>query len=76
MQASLIVGGAYSEPSSTFHLHKEREFISPDQYKIHHCVLLEVFISDYKYFGRGLQTAAAFAGCNYAKYSITKLLAL
>jgi hypothetical protein len=65
-----------SDLPSPFTPHKEREFISPDQYKIHHCILLEVFISDYKYFVRDLQTVALFAGCNDADFSITKLLAI
>jgi hypothetical protein len=51
MQASLVIGGASQDLLSDVIAGKEREFISPDNYKIHRCVLLEVFISDYKYFG-------------------------
>jgi hypothetical protein len=54
MQASLVIGGASQELSSIFTTHKEREFISPDQYKIHHRILLEVFISYNKYIGSQL----------------------
>jgi hypothetical protein len=39
-----------SQQRSTFKPKTEGEFISADQYKIHHCILLEVFISDYQYF--------------------------
>jgi hypothetical protein len=36
--------------SLSVHLHKEREFISPESYKIQRCIFLEVFIPNYKYF--------------------------
>lgn len=41
-------------------LYKEREFISPNLYKIHRCFLLEVFVSESGYFGRGLKDSLSF----------------
>jgi hypothetical protein len=44
------------------HLYKEREFISPNSYKIHHCFLLEVFVSESGYFGLGLKDLVPLTG--------------
>ena len=43
-------------------LYKEREFISPNLYKIHRCFLLEVFVSESGYFGRGLKDRSPLTG--------------
>ena len=48
-------------------LYKEREFIAPNLYKIHRRILLEVFVSESGYFGRGLKGSLLANGIEPAK---------